>query len=202
MADQGIYCGRADWRSRSPSSGKATLTSDPTAPQPTSAQLPETPYYGRPGTPLLFGLLLLPATLVFVYTMGQLVAGYGPTGFVDRMAAVYIIPLALAPFTALDLLFLHRAWWLFVLHRRGRPAVAAIESIEAETRADGRPLGRTLVRATVSVAGAPPFVLRVRLKAQKEAVEAALPPEGLPIRYDPKKPRRVLVEPSVPGARY
>jgi hypothetical protein len=139
---------------------------------------------------------------VFVYTMGLLVAGYGPAGFVDRMAAVYIIPLALAPFTALDLLFLHRAWWLFVLHRRGRPAFARIDSVEAEIRADGTPLARTLVRATVSVAGAPPFALRVRLKARKEAVEAALPPEGLPIRFDPKKPRRVLVEPSVTGARY
>lgn len=141
-------------------------------------------------------------TALFLYTMAALLAGAGPSSLVNRMAAVYIIPLALAPFAALNLLFLHRAWRLVRLHRRGRPGFAAVDSLEAETRADGRPTGRSYVRATVAIAGAAPFAMRARLRAPKEAIEVALPPEGLPIRYDPANPRRLLVEPSVPGARY
>jgi hypothetical protein len=74
--------------------------------------------------------------------------------------------------------------------------------LEAETRADGSPTGRTLVTATVAAGDAAPYTLKARLRAPKEAVEAALPPEGLPIRTDPRKPRKVLVEASVPGARF
>lgn len=165
-------------------------------------QLPETPYYGRPWVPLGLALSLLPVSTVFLYTMAALIAGFGPPGFAERMMAVYIVPLALAPFAALNLLFLHRAWWLARLHRRGRPGFAAIEALEAETRADGSPTGRTLVRATVAVDGAQPYTLKARLRARKETVEAALPAEGLPIRYDPRRPRKVLVEAAVPGARY
>lgn len=165
-------------------------------------QLPETPYYGKPWLPLALALSLLPVSTVFFYTMGALLAGYGPPQFVERMTAVYIIPLALAPFAALNILFLHRAVWLIRLHRWGRPGAAAIESLEAESRADGSPTGRTLIVATVSVAGAPPYTLKSRLRAPREMVEAALPPEGLPIRTDPRNPRKVLIEASVPGARF
>ncbi len=166
------------------------------------AQLPETPYYGKPWLPLAMGLSLLPVSTVFLYTMAALVAGFGPPGFGERMMAVYIIPLALAPFAALNVLFLHRAFWLMRLRARGRPGVARVESLEAELRADGSPTGRTLVVATVAVEGAPPYTIKARLRAPKETVEAGLPPEGLPIRYDRRRPRKVLIEASVPGARF
>lgn len=163
--------------------------------------LPEIPYFGLPWRPLGIGLALLPISGLFVATMWAIVSGAAPLGLDRTVLAIYVLPTALAPFFALDVLFLLRAWRIFHLIWRGRPARAEILSIEDDTNSLGGRTGRTIVRARLTPDGGAPVDLRVRLKCESEMAAAALP-EGLPVVYDPRKPKRVLVDVSVPGARY
>lgn len=181
------------------------MSANPPAGTGGAPALAETPFYGSPWPPLGLALLLLPASAIFVYTMALLLGGGGPTGLLERMLAVYLIPLALSPFAALNLLFVYRGLWLVRLHGWGRPAEAEILALEEETDAAGYPVNRTVLRARLAPRGRPPFELRARLKARRFEIEERLGTAGkgrLPVRYDPVWPRRVLVEPTVPGARY
>lgn len=165
-------------------------------------KLPETPYFGLPWRPLALGVALLPLSGLFIATMWAIVSGSAPLGLDRTVLAIYVLPTALAPFFALDILFLLRAWRIFWLILRGQPAHAEIISLTDDTNSVGGRTGRSVVHARLSPPNGDPFEIRARLKTDAQTLAASIPAEGLPVLFDAARPRRVLVEPSVPGARY